>query len=100
MVLPVTLAISAFNASSASNTNLSFVSFKPAPPNTTLMVLISVSVVSAMFASKATPVAICIVPVVTELLDWMPVIGSKSIIGDESLTATLCLTKGVVSCLG
>jgi hypothetical protein len=32
-------------------------------------------------------VAICIVPVVTELLDWMPAIGSKSIIGDESLTA-------------
>jgi hypothetical protein len=36
------------NASSASNINLSFASFKPAPPNTTLMVLISVSVVSAM----------------------------------------------------
>jgi hypothetical protein len=45
MVLPVTLAKSAFNASSASNINLSFASFKPAPPNTTLMVLISISVI-------------------------------------------------------
>jgi hypothetical protein len=41
-----------------------------------------------MSASKATPVAICIMPVATELLDWMPAIGSKSITGDESPTAT------------
>jgi hypothetical protein len=42
----------------------------------------------------------CIMPVATELLDWMPAIGSKSITGDESPTATLCLIKGVISCLG
>jgi hypothetical protein len=41
------------------------------------MVLISVSVVSAMSASKATPVAICIMPVATELLDWMPESSAK-----------------------
>jgi hypothetical protein len=40
------------------------------------------------------------VPVVTELLAWMPAIGSKSITGDESFTATLCLIEGVISCLG
>jgi hypothetical protein len=43
---------------SVSNINLSLVALKPTPPNTTLIDLISVSVVFAISASKATPNAI------------------------------------------
>jgi hypothetical protein len=61
LAVPMTLLVAVIlplNVMSVSSISLSLVALKPTPPNTTLIDLISVSVVFAISASKATPTAI------------------------------------------